>query len=162
LPAHPLAVPPAVGERGKREHPRRPPGPPLRSQPGRHEERLITQTANAVEESQRQRQSLGVDPSRLLLLEMRLLQNAEREHLEKLGLQIVDEIEVRDALAQPHYALTLHFESEAALLAFTAAPDLARLGISGAHRQRASDSRPHPLRLLVSFADRETAKEFKE
>jgi Subtilase family len=151
-----------VEPRGRRENPPRPPGPPLRPQPTQHGARLQTQTDRAVAEAQRQRQVLRIDPSRLLLLEMRLLQNAERDHLERLGLQIIDETEVRQPVDPPFYALSIRFEDEAALQTFGASPELHTFGVSGTERQRASNGSAHPTLLQVRFADRPAAVAFHQ
>jgi hypothetical protein len=151
-----------VEPRGRRENPPRPPSPPLRLQPAQHGAQLQVETDTVVSEAQQQRQALGIDPSRLLLLEMRLLQNAERDHLERLGLQIVDESEVHQQLNPPFYTLSVQFEDETALQEFVASPELPDLGVSGSERQRASNGSPHTTLLHVAFADRATAVAFQE
>jgi phage baseplate assembly protein W len=123
---------------------------------------LQAETDAAVTNAQRQRQTLGIDPARLLLLEMRLLQNAERDHLEKLGLQVIDEAEVRQPVEPPFYALSVRFDDEAALPSFASSPDLPSFGVSRTERQRASDGSAHATLLQVQFADRPAAVAFRE
>ncbi len=147
--------------RGRRENPGRPPGPPLRSRPAQHGAHLQAETDTAVDQAQQQRQALGIDPARLLLLEMRLLQNTERAHLERLGLQIIDEVEVRQPIDPPFYGLKIRFTGEGALQAFENAPDLADYGASAIERQRASDGSIHATVLQVQFADLTTANAFR-
>ena len=148
--------------RGRRETPQRPPGPPLRPQQAQHGATLQTQTDLAFEEVQRRRRLIGIDPSRLLLLEMCLLQNAEREHLERLGLQVVDEAEARVPIEQPYYALTLAFDDQVALRYFATSAELPGLGVSGTSRHRASNGSAHQTRLEVRFADRPAAIAFRD
>ncbi len=148
--------------RGRRENPPRPPGPPLRQQPAQHGAQLQAETDTAVIEAQRQRQALGIDPSRLLLLEMRLLQSAERDHLERLGLQIIDEAEVRQPVDPAFYTLSIQFADEMALREFVASHELSAFGVSGSEQQRASNGSPHPTRLEVRFTDRSAALAFRE
>jgi hypothetical protein len=149
--------------RGRRERPPRPPGPPLRPHAAQHGARLEGDTTTAVVDAQRQRQALGIDPAKLLLLEMRLLQNAERDHLERLGLQIIDEAEVRQPVDPPYYAITIRFNDETALSAFIAASaDRVALGVTGTERQRASNGLIHGTLLQVQFADLATATTFRD
>src|SRR5262249_51640604 len=83
------------------------PKPPLRPDRKRHGEGLTQETNAALEQTDRERAAIGVDPSRLLVLEMGFAEGAPLELIEKLGLVIIDEETVSTALDQPFYAVRI-------------------------------------------------------
>src|SRR5437763_552831 len=56
-----------------------------------------------LQRSQQLRRTLGIDPATLRVLQFDFLETSEREHLERLGLQIVDEQERSESFDPPEF-----------------------------------------------------------
>jgi hypothetical protein len=92
---------------------------------------------------------------------MNFLGSDERQHLQKLGLRILDEEETRVPLAKPYYELAVRFQHAGDLAAFRDRSDLESLGVSRTAPVRASSGEPDPRQLLLCFDDRAAAKTFR-
>jgi len=66
---------------------------------------------SALNEAQETRRRLGVDPSRLLVLGMNLIDADGRRELERMGLQIIDEQQVRRPVDPPYYEVLRLFRT---------------------------------------------------
>ncbi|MCW2278775.1 S8 family serine peptidase [Heliophilum fasciatum] len=139
-----------------------PPGPPLQEDFARHGRRILYKVQNTIQEEIGKREDLGIDPSRLLVLQLSFLHVNERQLLERLGLTIVEEIEKKIALEVPYYTLTVAFNTAKALEQFLDKTVSGCYGISDTERIRASNGDIDPLKLTLTFLDLEAAKRFAD
>lgn len=106
----------------------------------------------------RRRQS-GIDPSKLLVLQVSFLQENQRTLLEKLGIHVIDEREESHALEITEYAVITTFSSEEHKTAFSASNDWQSL-TSSIHPVRGKDGEADQLKLEVRFHTNNAAKQF--
>lgn len=137
-----------------------PPQPPLRSNQRGHGQAVARQMEAAIQNVQQQQQASGIDATRLLVLEMEFLQASQREALEKLGLQIVDEEEARVPLESPYFPVPIKFQDEADRDRFAREIDSTSLGIERLQDVRGSNGSVSTRRLEVCFADPIQARSF--
>jgi hypothetical protein len=135
--------------------------PPIRTDANSHGAVLSDQLTNRLSETEDVRRAAGVDPARLQVLELGFLNSAEREILERLGLQVLSEEEVSEALAEAYYRVELRFENEGAVATFRARDHSAR-GVTQTYPVRSSSGAADPLRLACRFSDRAEAVAFYE
>jgi len=95
------------------------------------------------------------------VLELQFLDSEEREHLERLGLQILSENETLEKLDRSYYRVELRFANPEALLAFVDR-DYSAHGVAGTEAVRASNGEADPCKLACHFAERAPANAFKE
>lgn len=131
----------------------------MREDADAHGAALTGQLADRLLEADDARRVAGVDPARLQVLELGFLNSAEREILERLGLQILAEEEIREPLEEPYYRVELRFEDEEARAAFAAGDHSAR-GVTQVDQIRGSSGTADPLRLACRFTDRAQAVTF--
>src|SRR5581483_12486022 len=81
--------------RGKPKRPAVPPRVPLRPDQPAHGDAVIQRMDEAIGTAGARRRGSGIDPTRLLVLELDFLHSARRELLEKLGLQTIEEGEIQ-------------------------------------------------------------------
>lgn len=125
-----------------------------------HGTRLSQNIAEEIRASGEDHEAVGVDPSRLMVLRFRFLEKAEREHLDKLGLQILSEREEQVPLAQPRYAVPVKFSSADAKREFLEQRTPQPGGLTGVQEVRASSGAADPLRLKLEFEDLAAGKAF--
>src|SRR5262245_36280882 len=138
------------------------PQPPLRPNQRAHGAAISARTAEAFAELDKQRRAVGVDPNQLLVLEMELVNTDQRQALEKLGLQILDEDEIRQSLEVPYYVNVIKFSDEAGRQRFETTVDRVANGITTIKPDRGPAGKPHPLRLELAFTELGLAKAFAE
>lgn len=105
------------------------------------------------------REQSGIDPSRLLVLQVSFLQENQRALLEKLGLYVVDEHEESHTLEVTKYAVVTTFTSERHKTAF-AANSNHQLAPSSVHPVRGNDGQADQLKLEIRFHTNDAAKKF--
>lgn len=105
------------------------------------------------------RELSGINPSRLLVLQVLFLQENQRALLEKLGLHVVDEREESQPLENIEYAVVTKFVSERHKNDFPA-NDNYQFTPSSTHFVRGNDGQADQLKLEVRFHTNEEAKRF--
>lgn len=133
-----------------------------RADPTGHAGGLLGEAQAAVTDSRAQRQAGGIDPARLLVLRMRFLDEAQRELLAQLGLEVVDEREVRLNVEDPYYEVTVEFASPAVRQGFLQYPDHGQWGVTGVTDVRAAGGVVDERRLTLRFADLNHARAFQQ
>ncbi|MEW6540803.1 MAG: S8 family peptidase [Bacillota bacterium] len=134
--------------------------PPLRRDVAEHGRVLHQQVQEAFQTNEAGRRISGVDPATLLVLELAFLEISGREHLERLGVQLIEEQQRKESVSPPYYALLLRFETPDHLESFVERVDQDSMGILSIERQRASGGSIDPIRLEVCFAERDAAIQF--
>ena len=105
------------------------------------------------------RELSGIDPSKLLVLQVSFLQENQRNLLEKLGLHVVDEREESHPLENVEYAVVTKFVSEKHKTDFSA-NDSRRFIPSSIHSVRGNDGQADQLKLEIRFPTSAEAKKF--
>ena len=134
--------------------------PPLRSDPAEHGEALAAELSGLLEQRDEARRQTGIDPARLRVLELDFLNAAQRDLLEKLGLQILAEDEVKERVDPPYYRIELRFQTADTAVAFSAAEHTDR-GVTAIDPVRESSGGRDLRRLAVRFANRPDAVAFQ-
>lgn len=132
--------------------------PPLRPSVTDHAADLKTDLDEVIEETSSARQTSGIDPNRLLVLSFDFANVDERLLLEKLGLQVIQEREIKTPIAEPKYAVNLSFANQTALKTFVI--DSKKYGISQLEQKRDSSGTVSPTKIDVLLDDLEKAKAF--
>lgn len=125
-----------------------------------HGQALAGEADAAVKASSAARRTLGIDPSRLRVLRLTFLGVEEREWLERLGAQVLDEEEERRALKNPFYEVLIEFASAKQAVAFQNAEPGEPTAARWWQPERDSTGNASLTRLRVCFGDRESAKAF--
>jgi hypothetical protein len=133
---------------------------PLRMDQGSHGNLVAARAEDAIRAAMTGRQASGMDPSRLLVLEVDFLHSERRELLEKLGIQTIQEVEDRLPVASPYYAVSLKFASSHSHDRFVASENARGPGIRNLSSVRGSNGEVDPVRVTVCFDDRESAVSF--
>jgi hypothetical protein len=134
----------------------------LRSDPCGHGGRLLGDAESAVAGARANRPLSGIDPARLLVLRLRFLDDSHRDLLARLGIDIVDEREERQAVESPYYELSVEFAVPAMRDGFRQYPDPTLWGVSGIGEVRASGGGVDERRLTLLFPDLERARAFQQ
>lgn len=128
------------------------PQPPLRSDPREHGRQLETANERSVSPIRQRREEQGVDPSRLLVLQLTVLESEVREYLEtRLGLQVVGEELVYQEVQRPYVPVVIEFDNPIQLDNFIRRPDLLDIAPLGVRRFRKSTGLPSERRIYVDF-----------
>ena len=136
-----------------------PPRPPLRSSAQEHGGALGNRFESALTNAYQLRLQLGIDPSSLLVLSFTFLEGVERESLERLGIHVVSEEEIKETIQTPYYCLEVVFETEALLNAFISDElNLIEGGVRRVERIRGSNGLPSSTYLSLCFTELVTAK----
>ncbi len=133
---------------------------PLRMDQGSHGNLVAARAEDASRAAMTGRQASGMDPSRLLVLEVDFLHSERRELLEKLGIQTIQEVEDRLPVASPYYTVSLKFASSHSHDRFVASENARSPGIRNLSSVRGSNGEVDPVRVTVCFDDRESAVSF--
>jgi hypothetical protein len=133
---------------------------PLRPDPPAHGGALHRQTQQAFAANRAGRAVSNIDPNRLVVLEMNFLEMGQRDHLQRLGIDVVDEQERRIPLQTPHYSVPVKFQTEADLTQFLGRGDADGMGLIGTQRQRKSTGAIDDQRLELQFRDKDAAARF--
>lgn len=130
---------------------------PPRLQPQAHGQTLNNQNDFALNQIQQARNQAGIDPTKLLALDFKFLEAGQRDHLNRLGIEVLDEKEQRVALPSPIFNVSVKFERPEHLLNFveTQIPNTANVEYI-----RASTGDLHDKRINLSFNSRDEAKSF--
>jgi len=118
--------------------------------------------SRTLRELRRQREELHIDPARLMVLELTLLETAQEELIERFGVHVVQEQETRQQHAQVCYTVRVRFRSGRTLAAFLRAQQArSRRALNAlVERLRASSGEPHATDVLLCFVDQDEAKAF--
>lgn len=133
-------------------------GPPLRPSVSDHASELNSALLEAIQETADARQTSGIDPNRLLVLSFDFANINEREMVERLGLQVVQEREIKRHIEKPKYAISLAFANRSQMAKFVA--DSKAFGISEIESKRDSSGESSPTKIDVLLDDLEKAKQF--
>ena len=132
------------------------PSVPLRQDRSDHSTQLKQAIDGSLQGVRRRRQQSGIDPSRLIVLELSFLQENQRELLEKLQVFIVDEREIFIPSPVTEYSVTVTFKSEQLKDSFTQTSSHIVSFISTSPI-RGSQGQVDSLKLEVRFAMRDEA-----
>jgi subtilisin family serine protease len=147
-------------KRGKPKRPAVPPRIPLRPDQSAHGGAVAQRVDEAIQAASVRRQTSGIDPTRLLVLELDFLHTARRELLERLGVQIIEEAEIQVPVNPPFYEVPLRFHTARHLETFAGSDGLTKMGMREVLAARKSDGEIDPVRLSACFEDRESALSF--
>ena len=140
-----------------------PPRPPYRSNAKVHGEKLEDETSQTIEVNQSRRRQYGIDPSKLLVLQLSVVETEIREDLEsRLGLHILEEKVIFDTLDNPYYSVLIEFDSSSYRHLFINSEDISDLGVIGFGPVRSNEGLEEPLKLIAKFRSLSETKEFLE
>lgn len=132
---------------------------PLRANQQGHGRRISASLGTASTEGENERRRLGIDPSRLRVLRLTMRSVNERALLERLGIHVIGEHEVKEEV-ESYYTLILVFESLERRNKFGAEADVAGMRIDRLENLRGAGGLPDDKKLAAVFSNREDAKIF--
>lgn len=132
--------------------------PPLRPSVSEHADGLQDSLLEALGETTKEREINGIDPNKLLVLSFEFANVDERKLLEKIGLQVIQEREIRTPISTPKYAVNLAFENESNLKKFVG--DSRKFRVTGLEQKRSSSGKVSPTKIDILLDSLEDAKAF--
>jgi hypothetical protein len=134
--------------------------PPRMEPIPQHGQKLSDQSDQLLNKIQGARNSIGVDPSKLVVMDFNFIEMGQREHLERLSIDVLEEKEQRIPLPIPVYNVNVKFDRPEHLLNFIETTASQTEGVTKHDRIRKSNGEIDLQRITLSFESREQAKEF--
>jgi Subtilase family len=132
---------------------------PYRQNQSQHGVTLKRSFEGKLQGVKQKRESVGLDPSSLMILELTFLSESQRNLLERLGVSIVDERETDTPLQNIEYSVTVTFDNTQRKSSFSSANTNA-LSIQKILPVRASGGLADSTKLDLRFSNEALAKQF--